>query len=114
VTDLAAAVQAHIDQFNHAVRTGEWAPFVSTFAPDAVMRFSGVPYGPYTGIKEIAEAYRTQPPDDTMTVTGVTTRASDTAVATFTWDAGGGGSMTFRWSAGYVQELTVVFDQAGS
>jgi hypothetical protein len=38
------------------------------FADDAELEFVGVPVGPFHGRAAIAEAYRTQPPDDELVV----------------------------------------------
>ncbi len=37
---------------------------VEAFSEDAELRFEGIPVGPFVGRDAIAEAYRTQPPDD--------------------------------------------------
>ena len=37
----------------------------SLFAPDGVLRFEGVPVGPFVGRAAIAAAYDERPPDDT-------------------------------------------------
>lgn len=112
MTELEDALRQHIDLFNAAVRGGEWTDFVSTFADDAVMMFVDVPSGPYVGREAIVEAYRQQPPDDTMTVTEIREEAPDAASAVFRWDRGGTGTMTIRWFEGQVAELTVAFDEA--
>ena len=111
MTQLDDALRTHIDLFNAAVRGGDWTDFVATFADDAVMMFVNVPAGPYVGREAIVEAYRTQPPDDTMTISSIRADAPDTASAQFRWDAGGTGTMTVRWFEGQVAELTVVFDE---
>lgn len=110
MTQLDDALRTHIDRFNAAVRSGDWTDFVATFADDAVMMFVNVPSGPYVGREAIVEAYRSQPPTDTMTIASVQTDTPDTASARFRWDAGGTGTMTARWDAGKVAELTVEFD----
>jgi ketosteroid isomerase-like protein len=110
VTELDGAMRTHIDLFNAAVRSGDWADFVGTFADDAVMMFVNVPAGPYVGREAIVEAYRSQPPTGTMTIDSVETETPDTASARFHWDAGGTGNMTVRWDDGQVAELTVEFD----
>jgi steroid Delta-isomerase len=102
-------VAEHLDRFNAAVRADDFQPFVATFAPDAVMRFVGVPAGPYAGREEIGQAYARQPPTDTMRVLSVETDG-DTDVVRFAWDAGGTGTMTIHWRGPLVGELTVAFD----
>jgi steroid delta-isomerase len=110
VTEPDGALRAHNDLFNTAVRTGDWTPFLATFADDAVMMFVNVPAGPYVGRDAIVEAYRSQPPTDTMGIDTVQTTTPDTATADFHWDAGGTGTMTVRWDHGRVAELTIEFD----
>lgn len=101
-------VREHARAFNSAVRSGDFRPFAATFTEDAVMRFVGVPAGPFVGRTAIAEAYATQPPTDTLTVGEVTTQA-DVDVVRFQWDGGGTGTLTVRWREGQVADLTVVF-----
>jgi hypothetical protein len=54
--------------FNEGVRTGDWTPLVELFTDDAALEFVGIPVGPFRGRAAIAEAYRTQPPDDEIVV----------------------------------------------
>lgn len=42
-------VDRHVELLNDGVRTGNFDPFVATFAEDAVMRFEGVAAGPFCG-----------------------------------------------------------------
>ena len=99
-------VRAHADGFNAAVRAGDFTAFTTTFTPDAVMRFVGVPAGPYVGRAAIAAGYEAQPPDDTLTVRSVSTDG-DTDDVRFTWDRGGSGTMIVRWRDGLVADLSV-------
>ena len=69
--DIDAAVAAHVEQFNNAVRSGDYAAFVGMFGDDAVMSFDGVPVGPFRGRAEILRAYQDQPPTSTLTVRSV-------------------------------------------
>ena len=106
---MADRVEEHFRLFNEAVRTGDWAAFLATFTPDAVMRFEGVPAGPYEGLDQIARAYADQPPSDTMGCVSHA-RDGDHDVVRFAWDAGGGGTMRVTWRGGAVVGLTVTFD----
>jgi len=54
--------------FNEGVRTGDWSQLVELFTDDAELEFVGIPLGPFRGRAAIAEAYRTQPPDDEIVV----------------------------------------------
>jgi steroid Delta-isomerase len=106
---MSERVRGHLDQFNAAVRSGDFGPFTETFTTDAVMRFVGIPAGAYRGRDEIAKAYAQRPPTDTMTLRAVETDG-DTDVVRFAWTAGGTGRMTVRWRGPLVEEVTVVFD----
>jgi steroid delta-isomerase len=55
---------AHVERFNHGVRTGDFGLMVAAFSPDAELVFEGIPVGPFAGREAIAEAYAAQPPDD--------------------------------------------------
>jgi steroid delta-isomerase len=101
-------VRDHASAFNAAVRSGDFDPFLDTFADAAVMRFIGLPTGPFVGRTEIARAYEQQPPTDTLTVDGVATDG-DVDVVRVRWDRGGVGTFTVRWEAGLVADLTVAF-----
>ena len=107
---VADRVEEHFRLFNEAVRSRDWSAFLATFTPDAVMRFNGVPAGPYIGSEQIAGAYAERPPSDTMTCLSVTREGHDDVVR-FAWDAGGGGTMLLSWRDGAVAGLTVTFDE---
>ena len=106
---MADRVEEHFRLFNEAVRSHDWTAFLATFTPDAMMRFEGIPAGPYAGLDQIARAYAEQPPSDTMTCVS-DTRAGDSDVVRFAWDAGGGGTMRMAWRDGAVGELSITFD----
>lgn len=102
-------VEEHFRLCNEAVRTKDWAVFLATFTPDAVMRFEGVSAGPYEGLDQIGRAYAEQPPSDTMSCVS-DARDGDHDVVRFAWDAGGGGTLRVVWRDGAVAGLTVTFD----
>jgi hypothetical protein len=54
----------YVARFNEGVRTDDWSRFVELLHEDATLEFVGIPVGPFAGRDAIAEAYRTQPPDD--------------------------------------------------
>jgi hypothetical protein len=97
MTDLTAAVERHCELFNDSVRTGDWAPFVSTFADDAKVSCTDVLGGPLAGRDQIAVAYAEHPPTDTITLEAVEELDPNTARVQFAWDAGGYGLMLLRW-----------------
>ncbi|WP_112238035.1 DUF4440 domain-containing protein [Kribbella monticola] len=97
---------AHVEAFNQAATTGDWTTFATRFAHDAVMSFPGLPIGPYAGRAAIVQAYRDNPPTETMTLVG----AKDDAIR-FRWSSGATGTMRFTWTAdGLVRELVIRFD----
>lgn len=107
--DLTEAVWAHEQLFNEAVRSGDFTEFSKTFADDAVMKFDGVPVGPYRGREAIAEAYATRPPTDTMSIKSIEEVEPDTADVHFDWDAGGSGAMRVKWQNGLIAGMTISF-----
>jgi steroid delta-isomerase len=103
------AARAHIERFNAAVTTGDWSAYLAGFHPDAVMTFDGPSVGPFVGREAIAEAYATQPPDDTIEIRSVRTEGA-TDVLRFAWSRGGTGRITIHRTDGLISELAVHFD----
>ena len=102
----------HVETFNAAVRSGDFAPLVELFAEDASLEFVGVPAGPFEGRDAIAAAYAAQPPTDTMTVLSVHVEEDGTVVEPFSWssDAGGrSGEMRLVVAGDRIRRLVVVF-----
>jgi ketosteroid isomerase-like protein len=102
-------ISLHIARFNAAVRSGDWAGFVATFSDDAVLSFVGAPAGAFRGREDIAAAYQSHPPDDTLTARQIITEG-DVDIVRFHWDAGGGGTIQVRWHGQAITHLTVSFD----
>jgi hypothetical protein len=100
--DLASAVTAHCALFNSCVATGDWTPFVATFAEDAVLRLTGTRFGPVHGRGGIARAYAAAPPDQTMTIGRIQPVEAGTVRVGFTWASGEPGEMLVTWHAGQV------------
>jgi hypothetical protein len=107
--DLRALLERHVELFNEAVRTGDYAPYLHTFADDAVMNFDDFPIGPFRGKAEIIDAYETQPHSDTMALIDMQTIGSDGVEAVFEWDEGGTGRMFLRWIGDRLVELSITF-----
>lgn len=105
--DLKALLEHHVELFNEAVRTGDYGPFLDTFADDAVMRFDGVPVGPFQSRAGIAQAYASRPPSDTMALIDMQELGTNAVRALFEWDAGGTGEMYLRWEDGRLVELQI-------
>jgi hypothetical protein len=108
---LLAFARRHVDTFNAAVRSGDFAPLVALFADDAALEFVGVPVGPFVGREAIAAAYAAQPPTDTMTVLSVAVE-DGTVVEPFSWASDGGarsGEMRLAVDGGRIRRLVVSF-----
>jgi steroid delta-isomerase len=61
---VPSLLEREVEAFNEGVRTGDWTALTALFTDDAELEFVGIPVGPFRGRAAIAEAYRTQPPDD--------------------------------------------------
>jgi len=106
---ISERAASHVAAFNDSVRSGEWADFATRFTPDAMMRFVGIPAGPFSGREAIAAGYAAQPPSDTLTVTRGFS-SGDVDELWFAWDSSGAtGTMVLRWSGDLIAELTVTF-----
>jgi SnoaL-like domain len=64
--NLPALLLRYIEVHNQGVRSGDFSQLLDLFAPDSVMRFPGIEFGPLQGIEAIREAFRTHPPDDEL------------------------------------------------
>ena len=105
---ISERAAGHVAAFNDGVRTGDWTAFADRCTPDATMRFTGVPAGPFIGREAIAAGYAVQPPTDTLTIVrGVS--SGDVDELWFAWDSGGAGTMLLRWRGDLIAELTVTF-----
>jgi ketosteroid isomerase-like protein len=109
---LSAFLERHVETFNAAVRSGDFAPVVALFAEDATLEFAGVPVGPFHGRDAIAAAYAAQPPTDTMAVLDVRVEHDGTIVEPFSWASDGGarsGEMRLVVEAERIRGLVVAF-----
>jgi hypothetical protein len=111
--DVGAYVDAYIERFNSAVRTGDFGGFVAALAPDAVLRFEGMPIGPFERRAAILAAYRERPPTDTMRVLSAEGDVYRGMRVRFAWHAGGSGTMRLgTQDAGRAARIAVSFDPA--
>lgn len=109
---LTQLVVEHELAFNAAVRSADFDPLVALFARDAVLRFEGVPAGPFVGRAAIAAAYVAQPPTDTLTVRARRLEPDGSIRESFSWTADGdasSGEMLIRIADGLITELVVRF-----
>jgi steroid Delta-isomerase len=102
----------HVERFNEAVRSGDYAPMLAAFAPDAEMLFEGVPAGPFIGREAIAAAYAAQPPDDEVVLLGEIRRDGDVEESDYAWNAEGtrAGRMILTEREGKIARLVVTFE----
>ena len=105
-------LEQHVRTFNAAVESGDFAPLVELFAPDARLEFVGVPVGPFDGREAIAAAYAAQPPTDTMTILDTGLDPDGTVVESFSWSSAGGarsGEMRLVVDGDRIRRLVVSF-----
>lgn len=106
-------LEEHVERFNQGVRSGDFGPMVAAFTDDAELHFDGIPVGPFVGRDAIAAAYREQPPDDQVELTGANERDDGTIVARYAWLADEGreaGEMRLTPREGRIAKLVVTFD----
>jgi steroid delta-isomerase len=107
---LAVAVH-HLEVFNRAVASGDFAPLVALFAEDATLEFVGAPVGPFVGRRAIAAGYAERPPTDTLAVLSASVEG-DVVVEPFSWSEDRGarsGEMRLEIEDGLIRRLVVVF-----
>jgi steroid Delta-isomerase len=102
----------HVDLFNQAIRTGDFAPMLEQFTEDAELVFEGVPAGPFVGKQAIADAYAANPPDDEVEILSVE-ESPGPIVAHSAWKADAGreaGRMIVTPRGEEIAKLVVTFD----
>jgi steroid delta-isomerase len=107
--DLLALLERHVELFNQAVLSNDYRAFLATFAIHCVMSFDDLPFGPYRGLLEIAEAYENAPPNDTIALIDMEKIGGDAVKASFEWDAGGTGEMYLRWEDDLLVEMRIAY-----
>jgi hypothetical protein len=108
-----SALDRHIAGFNEGVRTGDWSAMLEQLADDAELEFAGIPVGPFAGKDAIAEAYRTQPPDDELVV--LERRGEDAVV--YAWlrePTRPAGELHLTLHDGRVQRIRVLYETFSS
>ncbi len=110
--DPAALLAAHVQRFNEAVHSGDFAAMTEGFTPEAEMIFQGVPVGPFRGRDAIAEAYARQPPSDEVRLLGKPHVEGDSAESDYAWVAEGtrAGRMIVTARGGAIARLLVTFE----
>ena len=108
----SAFLERHVETFNAAVSSGDFAPLVALFAADARLEFAGLPIGPFEGREAIAAAYAAQPPTDTMRILDTRVDEDGTVVEGFSWSADNGarsGEMRLVVDGKQIRRLVVTF-----
>ena len=111
--DLSRFAADHVASFNAAVASGSFDAFLDRFSDQAVVRFENVPRAgtlEFAGDLAIAEAYRTQPPDDQIELDGTVERSGDDVMIPFVWRRDRSpGLMRLRVEHGLIRRMTVIF-----
>ncbi len=111
--DLTSLAAEHVASFNAAVAAGSFGAFVECFSDQAVMRFENVPGAgslEFSGRAAIAEAYRTQPPDDQIELSGPVEQTDEDVVIPFVWARDRSpGVMHLRIEHGRIEQMRVIF-----
>jgi ketosteroid isomerase-like protein len=105
-------LERHVELFNEAIRTGDFAPMLAQFTDDAELVFEGVPAGPFVGKQAITDAYAANPPDDEVEILSVES-SDDPIVAHYAWRADEGreaGRMIITPRGDEIARLVVTFD----
>ena len=116
ITATQDALDAHVERFNAGVREGGFDAMVAAFLPDGVMRFEGVPVGPFRGRAAIDQAYRERPPDDTLSLVGPIRHEGEWSSAGYAWDREPGvraGEIRLHATNEGIADLVVTFDSDG-
>lgn len=103
-------IEEYVTRHNHGVRTGDFSRLMELFCPDATMRFTGIPAGPFRGVGEIADAFRAGPPDNELVVSDIE-RSADRGRALYGWNGHDGrveGELRFAFQDGLIAALEVV------
>lgn len=74
----------HVAAVNASVTGWGIYKLTADLAPDCIMQFEGIPVGPFKGREAIADAYRANPPDDTIVVLDATFKPGRVE-ATYAW-----------------------------
>jgi steroid Delta-isomerase len=113
VSDRPQLLREHVERFNAGVRGGDFGPMLAAFDDEAELVFEGVPVGPFRGRAAIAEAYRTQPPDDEVLLLDLREEAAE-VVAGYAWSSHPGvraGEMRLAHDGATIRRLVVAFER---
>ena len=109
---LTSFLARHVETFNTAVASGDFAPLVDMFAADARLEFTGSPVGPFEGRAAIADAYAAQPPSADQENASTTVPSGSMRVSRIVIVSVGGsrsGEMRLTVDGEQIQRLVVVF-----
>jgi hypothetical protein len=110
-TSAEQALADHVEALNSGVAGNGFDRLAAGLTDGCVMRFDGIPVGPFEGRQAVLEAYRTNPPDD-----GIVVLAAEyderRAVATYAWAAKPqrpAGRMLLDLDGGLISALTIEY-----
>jgi hypothetical protein len=108
VSDPERLLRAYIDAHNEGMTTGSFAALAALFADDGVLRFEGIPLGPFEGPAAIEGAFRDFPPDDELDLGTVEVR-DEWALGASQWRDSGerAGVARLRARGGRIDELII-------
>jgi hypothetical protein len=113
VPDAHEVLERHVELFNAGVREHDFSGMLSQFADAAIMRFEGVPVGPFEGRSAIAAAYRDQPPDDEIRLLDTSLAGPGRVTARYAWAAAPertAGRLHICIRDGLIAEIVVTFE----
>lgn len=104
---LTAIVEEHFALFNRCVDSGDWAPFLETYAEDAVLEIEAGATKSLQGIDAIATFYTARPPKEHMSPRAIEVTGPGTTTISFSWDSGRKGRLTVSWDGSTVSRAVL-------
>jgi hypothetical protein len=111
ISQAEAAILAarHVAAFDDAVAAGDFTGFLPLFTDHAVIRFENVPGAgtlEFAGRDAYTRAYREQPPDDQIDITGTVRPDGASVMVPFAWRRdGSAGTMRLTFTDGHPDAL---------
>ena len=110
--DATRGLLDHVDRFNRSVTSGDFSEMAGHLDEEAVMRFEGVPVGPFVGREAIVAAYLADPPDDTIGLAGQVAADGAAASAPYAWSSAPtepAGVLRLTFAGDRITSITVTF-----